>query len=468
MKKYLPYIFVLAAVSGAMAWYYGFREVTFDYKDESEHYKYGSIGLEASNGVPYEIWKVMPEVCSDQLPGKNGWLSFGLLWEDGKEMPIGLSRKIIGVERVGLNCAVCHTGSYRPEASAARTIVQGAPPSSFDIQAYTRFLFNCSKSDNFNAEKISAAIAKRGDVSLLDRLIHRFFVIPLTRRELIKMADQFKWFDSRPDQGPGRVEVYAPVKFRIFHMDEDGIVGTVDHPSVWNQQLRAGHSQHWDGNNNTYRERNIAVAISIAGGAEVDINSINRVSDYLWTLPSPKFPFPINTALAKKGEAIYESQCAECHAPKGAQSGKVVPIEYIGTDRGRLDSFSEALVERIKALTPKDTAYVDYYRPFHKTNGYVNGILDGIWLRGPYLHNGSVPSLWDLLQAPELRPEVFYRGSDILDPEKVGFASAGQGVEKTGFRYDTRVKGNGNGGHLHGTKLSEADKRALLEYLKTL
>jgi len=94
--------------------------------------------------------------------------------------------------------------------------------------------------------------------------------------------------------------------------------------------------------------------------------------------------------------------------------------------------------------------------------------LDGLWLRAPYLHNGSVPSLWDLLEIPEKRPQLFYRGYDVYDPQKVGFIAAGSEAERAGSRHETSIAGNGNGGHLYGTALSPAEKEALIEYLKTL
>jgi hypothetical protein len=104
---------------------------------------------------------------------------------------------------------------------------------------------------------------------------------------------------------------------------------------------------------------------------------------------------------------------------------------------------------------------------FRKTRGYANQPLDGIWARGPYLHNGSVPSMRDLLEPPERRPKVFFRGNDVYDQANLGFVSnvpAERG--RTFFRYDTAVPGNGNGGHIYGTTLPDADKRAIVEYLK--
>ena len=87
--------------------------------------------------------------------------------------------------------------------------------------------------------------------------------------------------------------------------------------------------------------------------------------------------------------------------------------------------------------------------------------------RAPYLHNGSVPTLRDLLDPPDERPDVFYRGYDVYDFDDLGFVSSGPDAERRGVRYDTRERGNDNGGHLYGTNLTDTEKQDLLEYLKT-
>jgi hypothetical protein len=103
--------------------------------------------------------------------------------------------------------------------------------------------------------------------------------------------------------------------------------------------------------------------------------------------------------------------------------------------------------------------------------GYAAPPLDGLWLRAPYLHNGSVPTLRDLLEPSARRPRVFYRGSDRLDRERVGFVSDQEREGKRQlFPYYTGLAGNSNAGHEgaeYGTELSAADKDALVQHLKT-
>jgi hypothetical protein len=93
--------------------------------------------------------------------------------------------------------------------------------------------------------------------------------------------------------------------------------------------------------------------------------------------------------------------------------------------------------------------------------------LDGIWLRAPYLHNGSVPTLRDLLEPPENRPKEFFRGYDVFDQKKVGFISnvANEG-EHQYFRFDTSLPGNTNTGHVYGTTLTAEEKDAIVEFMK--
>jgi cytochrome c peroxidase len=161
---------------------------------------------------------------------------------------------------------------------------------------------------------------------------------------------------------------------------------------------------------------------------------------------------------------VYERACATCHAPNGAQIGQVTELTEIATDAERLHSFTPELAKRMNTIG-RDKPWA--FRRFRKTNGYANMPLDGVWLRAPYLHNGSVPTLRALL-FPEERPQVFYRAYDVYDWKNLGFVSAGAEAEAEGVRFDTTVKGNSNAGHLYGANLTAGERESLLEYLKTL
>ena len=97
---------------------------------------------------------------------------------------------------------------------------------------------------------------------------------------------------------------------------------------------------------------------------------------------------------------------------------------------------------------------------------YAARPLYGIWAAAPYLHNGSVPTLYDLLLPPEQRPKRFALGGRDYDPTKLGFVATTECAQQDCL-VDTTRTGDGNGGHLWGTTLSEPDRMALLEYLKT-
>jgi hypothetical protein len=239
----------------------------------------------------------------------------------------------------------------------------------------------------------------------------------------------------------------------------------VDLPQIWNQKPREGMYLHWDGNNNKIRERNFAAAMAIgATPKSVILPSFERVTDFLLTLQPARYPFPIDSTAAARGKSIFDERCAACHAFGAKNTGQVEDISQIGTDRHRLDSFTAALVGRFHSINQPPFVF-DAYR---KTNGYACVPLDGIWARAPYLHNGSVPNLQAMLEAPQNRPATFYRGYDVYDPEHVGFISEGSDAAKAGFLFDTNIPGNGNQGHVYGVDLAAAQKHDLMEYLKTL
>lgn len=196
---------------------------------------------------------------------------------------------------------------------------------------------------------------------------------------------------------------------------------------------------------------------------------------WIESVESPRYPFPIDAELAKRGEAVFNENCARCHGTYGANgkyTQQTIALDEIGTDPLRW-----------KALTPK-------FRKWMKDGwisrfgadpvevdpaGYVAPPLDGIWASAPYFHNGSVPTLWHLLH-PSERPSVWKRTEEGYDQEKVGlevtvFDKVPEEVKAVSHRrryFDTRLPGKSAAGHTFPNVLDEEERRSLLEYLKSL
>ncbi len=199
---------------------------------------------------------------------------------------------------------------------------------------------------------------------------------------------------------------------------------------------------------------------------------------YTWinAVQSPKYPYPIDQALARRGGIVYASNCASCHGSYGAGARypeRLVALSEVGTDPVRARDFP---VEFVKHL---DASWIGQYgqTPIYlAVKGYIAPPLDGVWATAPYLHNGSVPTIWDLL-TPASRPSVWTRTDTGYDQQKLGVEAksfdklpddATAPVQKRRY-YQTNVRGFSNQGHQYPPQgLSDDNKRALIEYLKTL
>lgn len=452
--------------------------------------------------------------------------------EKPMDVPIGVSkRQHLGFDRVFVNCAFCHSSTVRASAASKPQIVLGMPANLLDIRNFEHFLFTCTAGPRFTKENVIPEVERmHGPLSLLDHYVIYPLALWIIRDQVQYLSSRLGFFVKQPEWGPGRVDTFSNAK-AIFnwswrdlpdwnrdHEVKDDQIGTVDFPSVWRQRERKTRDDgcpmdlHWDGNNNSVEERNLSAAFGTGALPPIiDHHSLGLLEDWLLNRSRPpdfrQFGFPVGAfdqAKADQGKPIYERLCADCHGLtgsdfRGAKVGKVTHINDIGTDKSRLDNYTPELAvtqsmlyadqkkpaskapsaEERKQMTAcgmneHDEADESSYRfkHFHKTYGYANMPLDGVWLRAPYLHNGSVPTLWDLLNPSGKRPEVYFRGSNEYDPRKLGFKSesptAPDGREY--FRFDTKKRGNSNKGHegsAYGTDLTDDEKWALIEYLKT-
>lgn len=461
----------IALVVGLLVFVLFFRqgdaECSGEGVSEEQAFKCGPMGVErAGGGIPYLVWEVLPDLFPEYLPGPGGFASLGMIYEKGAERPIGIPKVDVGViPRVGVNCAFCHTGSYRTAPEAERHIIL-AGPARVDLQGYLRFLFRVVEDPKFNAETIVAAIKQRHDLSRDQELLYKTAVVPAMKLALREERERFAYAERNPDQGYGRIDPFNPPKFGPLGQPVDDTIGNSDFMSLWSLEGRPVF--HWDGLQRSLRETAFSGALgSGATGDSLDIETIEKVIAFIRTVRPPDYPFEADAELASRGKALFGEHCASCHARGGSRTGSVIPLEEIGTDSHRAFMWGD---KDAKAYNDAFSEYPWGFTEFQNVDGYVAIPLDGLWSRAPYLHNGSVPTLAALLDTPDARPRQFYRGYDVYDPVGVGFVSTVDIDPVSGqrfFLYDTAQAGNSNAGHVYGTTLTAEQKRALIEYLKT-
>jgi hypothetical protein len=492
-RKILKTLLVLVLLGIAIVWFgwYKFLRTGPEQKwaDESERFKYGSIGAEFSRGMPYWVWMVLPRVFPDLMPGPGGYKAFGLVWEEGHEMPVGFTKRVIGFPRVANNCALCHTSSWRSQDEQVPHVVATGPANTFNPQAMLRFLMNASQDSRFNSSVLLTEIERDTKLSFVDKMLYRFVLIPMTRSALQRQVKQFEWMNRPhwPEWGPGRDDPMNLTKYFMTQQPVDDTVGQADFPSIWNLQTREGTNDllNWCGE--TPAVRSVLIDSALGLGAAPDKTSkltypldwldwnlerrawflkrMDALQDFLSTVQPPKYPFAIDAKLAAAGKPIYVRYCADCHDVGAPHTSKIIPIAEIGTDTNRMASWNQAAADEANTAVKN----LGINRPnLIQNNGYCSAPLEGLWLRAPYLHNGSVPNLRDLLEPVAKRTKVFYVGYDVYDPTNVGFVTQGPEAERVGWKHDVSVRGDGNQGHIYGINLNDEDKQALLEYLKTL
>jgi mono/diheme cytochrome c family protein len=204
-------------------------------------------------------------------------------------------------------------------------------------------------------------------------------------------------------------------------------------------------------------------------------NDYKEIYAWIESIQPPKYPWPIDETLAAKGREIFNQTCSECHGTYGDGSAfpqKIVPIDVVGTDRARLDALTPEM-----RMGYQESWFSNYgeKKSICDPGGYLAQPLDGIWASAPYLHNGSVPTLWHLFH-PDKRPVVWKRTEDGYDREKVGlevaeYESIPADVKSAKQRrtfFDSRLFGKSTQGHTFPDVLEEDEKVAVIEYLKTL
>ena len=272
--------------------------------------------------------------------------------------------------------------------------------------------------------------------------------------------------------------------------------------------------------------QNATTALAVYGTVEVlghaqtypssiNIKNLGYIQREFYKLTAPKWPTELAGKLDEKllaqGEKLYTQHCVQCHSlvdytdAKRQLTAVVVPAKEVGTDQRMVNNFTAGTVKTgelegkhfalwfgkkfsaestrldlvmhvtlgsllnhpwdsfcafVREFASNKTSQLDSTQLYYKARP-----INGVWASAPYLHNGSVPTVYDLLLPAAQRPTQFFVGNRELDIVKVG----NQTVEQEGTSlFDTNLLGNSNNGHEYGTQLTEPERMALLEYIKNL
>lgn len=299
--------------------------------------------------------------------------------------------------------------------------------------------------------------------------------------------------------GPTRTQPFRTLIRTVLNRPGDDMAVYTKIATVYSEDMR--HRAQFDGTiANLYARSSLAALAAGATVANMSLpeiaHNIRKASDFTSTLRPPRYAdlFPAHAPRSdavQRGWEVYKSSCYGCHGGRdpasgawsnGPQVGEIAPVSQLKTDPERVmfRHYGE-LGGLLFALFPAK-------HPFHfpreevwphpgeeeniSIRGYVNAPLDGMFLRGPYLHNGSVLTLAELINLKKRR-DVFYRGDNTYDPVDVGYRSPEAPTRTAYFRFDTSIRGNSNRGHDYPWTYEESGHHAaeltdLLEYLKTL
>ena len=199
---------------------------------------------------------------------------------------------------------------------------------------------------------------------------------------------------------------------------------------------------------------------------------------FLTTLEAPEYPFSVNSDRAAKGRVLFEQNCSRCHGTyddRPSYPNLVFGYTEIGTDPELAKFFTAP--ENARFIRWASQSFYFENSSSGAAPGYIAPPLDGIWATAPFFHNGSVPTIAGVLDSAS-RPQfwLYPEKPSEFDQDTLGWRHQVLDYGKHAARnhrewkrlYDTTAKGYSNAGHTYGDQLSPAQRRTLIEYLKTL
>jgi len=431
------------------------------------------LGSARWSAVPRAIFEALPEIFPDLMP--EGWEGIGLFWKgEGHEgAPVGSADiTLFGLESYSANCAICHTGRFNGK------VVADMPNTDLDIQLMSHVLETAVKSGRLTADAVAEVAQKKGRPlgTIETWMIGR--AIDLAKVSFAKMTPG--WYHD--DVGPGRSDALAGWK-RAVGVNDPADITWVDLPAIFNQKLK--ERTLYDGSITGDMSARIMLTELRKGRPARDPLLHREVFDDLvaWmkVLTPPPYPFAVDHEKATQGGVLFERICSSCHGTYGdapTYPNKRIDVRRVETDPERANAMNERVADALEHHEYKGILHVE------PRAAYMPPALNGIYLTAPYLHNGSVPTLRDLLEPAEKRPVAFYRRWNEFDPTRVGLvcdvvqgesgpecapdATQKKHDPRTVWKFDTRKKGNRNTGHTYGAMLGDEEKAALVEYLKTI
>lgn len=427
------------------------------------------------------------------------------------EYPLGVVRGTLEVDvmsrhlklEVGnLTCVICHSGrTYDSFGRPQNTVWMGAPNTSLNIGGYVEEIYAALKNINGKEEKlITIATQLFPNMDEKEAKTFREYLIKETKKQLdpiVNGSDHILNYVAGP---PGSVNSIGSFK-RVFGITKPGQYdpndrGFANIPDLSYRAFRRNMTvdgiyslkdeqpftpiSESEATASRVSEMGMVAAIFPIPimGVEVEKTEENIeimkdiFGNWVSGYQAPKFPGPINPELARGGEQIFKNRCSQCHGEytPGIDSprlvmypNKLIPLEKIGTDPVRVQSIPKKLIKKFTF------SWISERLDVQTPQGYMAPILANVWSTAPYFHNGSIPTLWALMN-PQERPVKFKTGGHALDFEKVGVAyPEGYTPWSRPVEIDTTQSGHSNKGHeKQFESLSQDDKKSLIEYLKLL
>lgn len=442
-------------------------------------------------------------------------------------LPVGFTKDVDPEtgDWLGLTCAACHTSQLNYQGTGIR--IDGAPALS-DFEGLYKSLLQSLENTLDDPERWSRFAARvsenaKGAPNEALRIRVEQFTEDFRGFAERNFSPSPYGFARLDAFGILTNEVVGKALGRLENVRVPN--APVSYPFLWNTPHL--NRVQWNGSAHNPMTRNVGEVLGVFGQLDLtddvfrssaNVQNLFLLEEQVATLRPPRWPEdilgPIDLEKAARGKDLYFSEstsCANCHSvgppypltepnEYGVQfiSVEMIPFATVGTDSEAILDFSirSANTGPLADLVGTDSMLAGLlgavvfdgvmnrqfdelglseqerviYRRFRGASAgpilsYKAGPKEGIWATAPYLHNGSVPNLYELLLPTEERSSSFYVGSREFDPERVGFET---GPSPRATLLDTTRKGNSNAGHEYGVDLDEQQRWDLVEYLKTL